>query len=559
MGGMALGAPDDYSQVQQGQSGQSLGGSPMQNQPQPPSPTQRISPQIDPAERAALDRARGNSQSPIARILGGALGRNTDAEYLNMLEKNRQQEANINYMNQHADYLKTQSTIHGISLLGQFSNMSPEVQAVALPAISALLGHGTEGHTLMDPRMLAIIGSGGQQYVNQMVSRFPILSQHPEVAPELAAAVRANKGNPEAINKSLSDISDRIVINHVDAAAAKIRASQQPYLQGQPLQDFQSTAKNVGLTPLEVESVGILEREKKLPDSWYTSLGVKAPGVIEAEQKAAIDPKMTEASRRAKAQAELEHTTPGNPMFGKMPPYSLARMQRENDLFKQISVPPGGASFGMGTGLAPQGVPSQVPQQTSQVSLPTGQPLATRPQILSQPEVEKYGKQIAAVENLEKLADDLAKWQKGKKPEELDAVQAKIFAQKVDPSGFAMRKFPLDPEAAALNSDFQNLITEYENAMGGARAVSQVVGQQRFSALHGGSITNPNVSIMLKEVAKMSRSELEAKQRAAGTSPGAAPVPQAKPREGNQPIDSWEGTLSKSGKYIWKGGQWQPR
>lgn len=82
-------------------------------------------------------------------------------------------------------------------------------------------------------------------------------------------------------------------------------------------------------------------------------------------------------------QVALEHETAGQPWFGKLPPGSLARQQRYNDIAKQYQVPPGGATFGVGTGTTPGAapaatVPGAAPGGTPGAALPTGVPLAQR-------------------------------------------------------------------------------------------------------------------------------------------------------------------------------------
>src|SRR6266446_887100 len=97
-----------------------------------------------------------------------------------------------------------------------------------------------------------------------------------------------------------------------------------------------------------------------------------------------------------------------------------------------------------------------------------------------------------------------------------------------DPTGLAKTLYPLPEQAASLDNRMQQLVTDYEQTKGGVRAVAQQQAQQRLSAVHGGSISNPNAWISVSQLAQFMRDNRKEEARIA-PQVGRRPMPQPTP------------------------------
>src|SRR2546428_7885232 len=85
---------------------------------------------------------------------------------------------------------------------------------------------------------------------------------------------------------------------------------------------------------------------------------------------------------------------------------------------------------------------------------------------------------------------------------------------------------PLDPATASLQAKVGRLTTMWEKDEGGVRSVSNQQAQARMQGIHGGTVTNPNLSIHLWGLAGDMRESLYQQDRAAESAkrqPMAAP------------------------------------
>jgi hypothetical protein len=145
-----------------------------------------------------------------------------------------------------------------------------------------------------------------------------------------------------------------------------------------------------------------------------------------------------------------------------------------------------------------------------------GQPSIDVTKTPSSADVTQVAKANAYIADVENLVQRLKAYQQGRTAGQNTLMALRNFTYRNEPTGGLKAAFPLDEQAAGIQGDAGRLLRQYENAIGGMRAVSGPQIQAALAEVHGGdALSNPNAHINLANVAAAMRRELAAHGEAA--------------------------------------------